>query len=206
MPLQNRVDPFGILHAVADRGLFMGNRGGCFHRDDQTLRDRHWASRQWILCVLEFKGRRRPLMQPGLYTELFFLDEATALAGGHRPCFECRRPEATVFRNALISAGRIAPDDRVAAIDAHTAGEMQPVLQGTVQRETLDPAALPEGAFYAHAGAAYLKTARGARRWSFQGYGPAEALHSAGQRLTPRLICDALRAGYRPILHPSAEA
>lgn len=206
MPLQNRADPFGILHAVPDRGLFMGNRGGCFHRDDRTLKDRRWASRQWIICVLAFKGRRRALMQPGLYTELFFLDEATALAGGHRPCFECRRAEATAFRDALISAGRIAPDDRVAAIDAHTAGEMQPVLQGTVQRETLDPAELPEGAFYAHGGAAYLKTAQGARRWSFQGYGPAETLHRVGLRLTPRLTCDALRAGYRPNLHPSAEA
>jgi hypothetical protein len=206
MPLQNRVDPFGVLHAVPDRGMFMGNRGGCFHRDDQTLKDQHWASRQWIICVLDFKDRRRALMQPGLYTELFFLDEATALAGGHRPCFECRRAEATVFRNALITAGRIVPGDRVAAIDAHTAGEIQPVLQGTAEREAFAPAELPEGAFYAHAGAAYLVTARGARRWSFQGYGPAEALHGLGQRLTPRLTCDALRAGYRPILHSSAEA
>ncbi|MFN7178538.1 hypothetical protein [Hyphomonas sp.] len=206
MPLQNRVDPFGILHAVPDRGLFMGNRGGCFHRDDQTLKDRHWASRQWIICVLEFKGRRRPLMQPGLYTELFFLDEATALAGGHRPCFECRRAEATAFRSALVSAGKLAPGDLVAAIDAHTAGELQPVLQGAAERETVDPTSLPDGAFYAHAGEAYLKTAQGARRWSFQGYGPAGALPASGQRLTPRLTCDALRAGYRPMLHASAEA
>jgi hypothetical protein len=206
MPLQNRVDPFGILHAVPDRGMFMGNRGGCFHRDDRTLRDRHWASRQWIICVLDFKDRRRALMQPGLYTELFFLDEATALAGGHRPCFECRRAEATAFRSALVTAAKLAPGDLVAAIDAHTVGELQPVLQGTADRETVDPASLPDFAFYAHAGAAYMKTAQGARHWSFQGYGPAETLHRVGLRLTPRLTCDALRAGYRPILHPSAEA
>ena len=206
MSLQNRVDPFGGIHAVPDRGLFMGNRGGCFHRDDQTLRDRHWASRQWIICVLHFKGRRRPLMQPSLYTELFFLDEATALAGGHRPCFECRRADATAFRSALVTAGKLEPGDLVAAMDAHTAGELQPVLQGTADRETVDPAELPDGAFYAHAGAAYMKTAQGARRWSFQGYGPAGALHAAGLRLTQRLTCDALRAGYRPVLHASAEA
>lgn len=206
MPLQNRVDPFGILHSVPARGLFMGNRGGCFHRDDRTLKDRHWASRQWIICVLDFKDRKRALMQPGLYTELFFLDEATALAGGHRPCFECRRADAAAFRNALISAGRLAPSDLVVAIDARTAGELQLVLQGAAERESVDPASLPHGAFYAHAGEAYLKTAQGARRWSFQGYGPAGALHTEGLRLTPRLTCDALRSGYRPVLHASAEA
>lgn len=205
MPLQNRVDPFGAVHAVTDRGMFMGNRGGCFHRSDQTLKDRHWASRQWIVCVLEFKGRKRPLMQPGLYTELFFLDEATAFAGGHRPCFECRRAEATAFRRALIAAGHLSPGDPVAAIDAHTAGAMQPVLLGTAPREPVDPATLPDGAFYAHAGAAYLKTSRGAHRWSFQGYDPAEQLHARGLRLTPRLTCEALQAGYKPVLHVSAE-
>ncbi len=102
MPLQNRSDPFGALHAVTDRGLLMGNRGGCFHRDDQTLKERRWASRRWIVCVLSFKDRRRKLMQPGLYTEIFFLDEATALASGHRPCFECRRAEAAAFRNGML--------------------------------------------------------------------------------------------------------
>lgn len=95
MPLPNRVDPFGAIAAVPERGLFLGNRGGRFHRDDRTIGPRPWASRQWICCVLSFKGRRRtPLMGRG-YTELFFLDEVTALAAGHRPCFYCRRERAT---------------------------------------------------------------------------------------------------------------
>src|SRR5205809_692519 len=96
MPLQNRVTPFGELVAVASRGQFMGNRGGRLHRDDRTLGARRWVSRQWICCVTRFKGRHRAVWGSG-YTELFFLDEPTALAAGHRPCFECRRRDAEHF-------------------------------------------------------------------------------------------------------------
>src|SRR5437868_15544573 len=96
MVLQNRVDPFGELIATSARGMLLGNRGGRFHRDDRTLGRRRWASRQWICCVLEFKGRQRDVWGR-FYTELFFLDEPTALAAGHRPCFECRRVEAQAF-------------------------------------------------------------------------------------------------------------
>lgn len=204
MPLQNRVDPFGLLHAVPDRGLFMGNRGGCFHRDDQTLKDRRWVSRQWIICVLDFKDRKRALMHPGLYTELFFLDEATALAAGHRPCFECRRAEATAFRAGLIARGHLSAGQTVSALDAHTAGEIQEVLTGARSREPVDPADLPGGAMYAADGHAYLKTGQAARPWSFSGYGPPQPLHTRGLRLTPRITCEALRAGYIPTLHTSA--
>jgi hypothetical protein len=204
LPLQNRVDPFGLLHAVPDRGLFMGNRGGCFHRDDQTLKDRRWASKQWIICVLSFKDRRRALMQPGLYTELFFLDEATALAAGHRPCFECRRPEAKAFRDGLVRTGHLAAGERIGALDAKAAGEIQDVLTGKTVRETASPASLPDGAFYAAEARAWLKHQGEAREWSFAGYGRARSLHDRGQRLTPQISCDALRAGYQPTLHTSA--
>jgi len=98
MPLQNRVTPEGEIIATPHRGLMLGNRGGAFHLPDRTLGHRRWATRQWIACVLEFKGRHRvAMMQPNRYTELFFLDEATALAAGHRPCFECRRRDAEHF-------------------------------------------------------------------------------------------------------------
>ena len=93
MPLPNRVDPFGNLFADTSRGLLFGNRGGRFHRDGQTLGARRWVSRRWICCRLDFKGRHRDVWGRG-YTELFFLDEPTALAAGHRPCFECRRADA----------------------------------------------------------------------------------------------------------------
>ena len=105
MPLQNRVDPFGAIIAPSARGTMMGNRGGCMHDGTQRL-VRPWASRAWITCLLEFKGQRRELMKPGLYTELFFLDEATALAAGHRPCAECRREDFKLFKTAFSDAAR----------------------------------------------------------------------------------------------------
>jgi len=200
MPLQNRVDPFGHIHAVPDRGLFMGNRGGCFHRPDQTLKPRNWASRQWIICLLEFKGRKRLLMQPGLYTELFFLDEAAALAAGHRPCFECRRDAAKAFRGALALPAPV----RVADLDARIAGEVQSVLKGQSARETLDPASLPDGAFFASGGTAFLKQGQTGRPWSFGGYGAPTPLPPQATRLTPQATCTALAAGYRPVLHATA--
>ena len=200
MPLQNRVDPFGKIHAVPDRGLFMGNRGGCFHRPDQTLKPRNWASRQWIICLLEFKGRKRLLMQPGLYTELFFLDEAAALAAGHRPCFECRRDAAKAFRGALALPAPV----RVADLDARIAGEVQSVLTGQAVREALDPASLPDGAFFASGGTAFLKQGQTGRPWSFGGYGAPTPLPPQATRLTPQATCTALAAGYRPALHATA--
>ena len=143
MPLQNRVDPLGALHAVSARGLFMGNRGGCFHREDQTLKDRHCTSKRWIICVSSFKGRKRPLMQPGLYTELFFLDEATALAAGHRPCFECRRAEVSAFRGGLITIGPLQAGETIDRLDTLAAGEIQTVLTGARPRKAVRPLPCP---------------------------------------------------------------
>ena len=203
MPLQNRADPFGHLHAVPERGGFMGNRGGCFHRKDQTLKPRQWASQRWIICRLNFKGRRRTLMRPGHYTELFFLDEATALAGGHRPCFECRRQEAEAFRRALIRTGRLTPAASISEADALSAGAMQQVLTGRRAREIITPAQLPDGAMYAVEGKVFLVHAGRARAWSFSGYGPALPLHEAGTRLTPEISCAAINSGYEVALHTS---
>ena len=107
VPLQNRVNPFGELCAFCARGLFMGNRGGRFHTDAKTLTARRCASRQWISCVLDFKGRRRDVWGR-FYTELFFLDEPTALAAGHRPCFECRRKDAETFAEKWREARRLS--------------------------------------------------------------------------------------------------
>ena len=102
MPLQNRVNPFGMIVADVARGTLMGNRG-CLHDDgDRPLRQ--YQSRRWIICVLDFKGRKRTPMPPGQYTSLFFLDEATALAAGHRPCAECQRERFTYFRQHWAAA------------------------------------------------------------------------------------------------------
>lgn len=203
MPLQNRVDPFGDLIATPARGLLFGNRGGRFHRDDRTLGARRWASRQWICCVLQFKQRRRAVWGRG-YTELFFLDEPTALAAGHRPCFECRRADAKAFAAAWASAKDVAVPH---------APEMDVVLQherldGRAKRHhlmALDD--LPDGAMltlndephhaYAVRGAQLL-------RWGESGY-VAKIARPSGRAyvLTPPSIVGALRAGYRPQWHPT---
>jgi hypothetical protein len=116
MPLQNRVSPFGELCAYSAHGLFMGNRGGRFHTNVKTLTARRWASRQWICCVLDFKGRRREVWSR-FYTELFFLDEPTAFAAGHRPCFECRRKDAQLFAEKWGEAHRYRKSPYAAEMD-----------------------------------------------------------------------------------------
>ncbi len=103
MPLQNLVTPFGEIVAVPDRESFMGNRGR-IHNEQRTLKARHWERKAWITCLLQFKGRHRPVMAPSSYTELFFLDEATAFAAGHRPCGECRHSDAKRFKNLWLEA------------------------------------------------------------------------------------------------------
>ena len=199
-PLQNRVDPFGALVAAPARGTLMGNRGGRFHRDDGTLGARRFVSRAWISCALCFKGRRRSVWGAG-YTELFFLDEATALAAGHRPCFECRRAAANAFRDAAFAAPVSAPqmDD---ALHAERRAPKRALASAEAE-------ALPDGAMIATtigAGAqAFLRLDGAFRRWSFEGYGPArEAPAGPLLLLTPPTVLAALRRAYRPALHPSA--
>ena len=201
MPLQNRVDPFGEIVANAARGTVMGNRGGRFHREDRTLGVRRWASRQWICCRLKFKGRRRQVFGDG-YTELFFLDEVTALAAGHRPCFECRRGDANAFASAWERAtGSLlrAPEmDRVLhaeRLDGH---------RKRTHRLNLD--ALPVGAMIARDGHAFALRGDRLLPWTPAGY--AQALprpdDEIAKVLTPPSILAVLRAGYRPQWHPSA--
>ena len=117
MPLQNRATPFGAIVASEALGTLMGNRG-CLHDDNRTLSGRRWTTRAWLSCVLSFKGRRRQLMRPGYYAELFFLDEATALAAGHRPCAECRREAFRHFVGCWATgAGRAGERVRAADMD-----------------------------------------------------------------------------------------
>lgn len=203
MPLQNRVDPFGLIHAVPARGTLMGNRGGCFHTEDKTLKPTHWKTRQWISCVLEFKGRQRELMTENRYTELFFLDEATAMAAGHRPCYECRYPDAKLFREALVRSGVFRYRPKASDLSDAIAGEIQSILKGKSEREAVATSDLPDGAMFTTGATAYLKWQDEARAWSFDGYGAPTDLPDRAVRLTPHIICQALAHGYEPQLHPS---
>ena len=212
MPLQNRVTPEGCIISTPHRGLLLGNRGGAFHLSDRTLGVRRWASRQWIACVLEFKGRHRAaMMQPNRYTELFFLDEATALSAGHRPCFECRRRDAEQFA-ALWGQTRGWPAPARApemdlALHAERVGP-----QGRKNTYRAQLAGLPDGVFVRldgdGQGVPYLVDKGQLLGWTSAGY--RSALPRPRRRdvevLTPRSIVAVLSAGYRPMLHPSATA
>jgi hypothetical protein len=192
-PLQNRVDPFGELRAVAERGGLMGNRGGRIHRDDRTLSGSRWKTKHWLICVCEFKGRRRDVWGR-YYTELFFLDEPTALAAGHRPCFECRRQAAKAFIAAFPGHPR-----GVDAMDEALHRERVENRAKRIWRTRLGD--LPDGAMIAREGRAYAVRAGALSPWSLAGYGAPEPLDPDARTdvLTPPSTVAALAAGYRPL-------
>lgn len=200
MPLQNRVDPFGAIHAVADRGALMGNRGIIHDASTRTLTGKRWTSRAWIICLCRFKQRRRAVMAPGTYTELFFLDEATALAAGHRPCFECQRMRATAFASAF-AMGQGRDGMRAAEIDRVLHGERLAAGKAATALSPADIASLPDGAMVAAAGAACLLQAGRLHAWSFGGYARAiDHSQIGGDRftlITPPATIAAMRSGYR---------
>jgi hypothetical protein len=184
----------------------MGNRG-CLHDAEQRIR-RPWALQRWIHCVLQFKGRRRAVMTPGRYTELFFLDEATALAAGHRPCAECQRERYGQFREQWAAARGMAGVPSADVIDAVLHHER--LGAGTAKRTFLaDLSELPRGAMVAGSEApAYLVLGDLVREWTPAGYRPAArtSLPARVRVLTPRSIVDTLARGYVVGLHPSAGA
>ena len=198
-PLRNRVTPAGELIATEHRGTMYGNRG-VLHNENLAL-VRRYQVRRWLACVLEFRGRRRPVMRPRRYTELFFLDEAVALAAGHRPCAECRHAAYQSFRTAWTAARALPAKP--------AAGDIDQVLHW--QRRLVDGARvtypallseLPDGVFIVHDEEFWLANDGGLHRWTPAGYtdridqfdGPAAVL-------TPRATVEAIRAGYRPLVH-----
>jgi hypothetical protein len=204
MPLQNRVTPAGEIIATPHRGMFTGNRGIIHDPATRTLRTRRWANRAWLTCVCEFKGRRREVMGGRSWTELFFLDEATAFAAGHRPCFFCRRDDANRFRAAWEEGNGVS---NVLADDMDT----------VLHRERLDGRAkrlhplpmpidrLPDGTMVQDGTESYLITRGRTLLWSPGGYRGVGRIIKDAMLLTPPSTLRALGAGYRVVLHPSAE-
>jgi hypothetical protein len=203
MPLQNRVTPTGDIIATPQRGLFTGNRGIIHDPATKTLLNRRWSSKAWLTCVCEFRGRRRDVMSTQSWTELFFLDEATAFAAGHRPCFYCRRDDANAFRAAWEEGNGIAHAS-APEIDEVLHAER---LDGKVKRLHVLPMpieALPDGAMVQAGDDSYLIARGRALLWTWDGYrAPKNPIREAAL-LTPPSTVRALSAGYRPVLHPSA--
>jgi len=204
MPLQNRVTPSGDIIATPHRGLFTGNRG-IIHDPATKALTRRWAGKAWLTCVCEFRGRRREVMGGRSWTELFFLDEATALSAGHRPCFYCRRDDANRFRAAWEAGNGVS-------------NVLAPEIDAVLHRERLDRGKkrlhalpmpleqLPDGALLQQGDESYLVTQGRVWLWSPAGYcDVADALREP-MMLTPPSTLRALSAGYRPVLHPSAKA
>lgn len=207
MPLPNRVRPDGTLTADPARGLFFGNRGGRFHDPDRReVPTRIQATQHWLCCVLSFKGRRRKVWGHG-YTELFFCDEVTALAAGHRPCMECRRRDALAYRDALVQGLRLLETPLFPEIDRILDADRR--IGRAKRMHRLPAEELPDGAMLLSEseGAFLALRADTALLWSPAGY---VALHPRPKGLatvlTPPATLAALKHGYQPIWHPSAEA
>lgn len=213
MPLQNRVDPFGEIYADPARGMFTGNRGIIHDPETKTLLKKRWATKAWITCALAFKGAKRMPMgrnRPGGktgWTELFFLDEVTALAAGHRPCFFCRRERAKAFSAAYADAFA-AEDPKVGEIDARLHVERLASGGKAIEVDRHGLALLPDGAMVSDGEADYAIRKGRALRWSFSGYGPSLGFDEFGATemclVTPATTLAVLRQGYQPTWHPSA--
>lgn len=215
MPLQNRVDPFGAIRAVPERGLFTGNRGIIHDPETKTLLRKRWALQAWIICACTFRDvRREPMGRNGAggragWTELFFLDEVTALAAGHRPCFFCRRERASDFVQrfgaAFGNAEPRAPQiDRLLHRERLASGGRPPIVTAD------ELARLPDGAMVAVETHAYALRGGKALPWSFAGYDEPVGFDRLGGRplglLTPATTLCVLKQGYEPVWHPTAEA
>jgi len=203
MPRQNRVNPFGEIMAIPARGAWTGNRG-CLHDAEGRLGRARWRSPAWIVCRLDYKGWRRPIMAPGRWTELFFLDEATALAAGHRPCALCRRADYRRFA-ALLAPDFGGTPPKAPDLDRRLHAER---LDGRAKRMHPIPLALlPDGALLSRTDGdgAWLRWQGALHRWTPGGYDRREAMPDAARvlSLTPPTTLAALRAGYRPEIHPS---
>ncbi len=210
MPHQNRVTPFGDIIATPARGTLMGNRG-CLHDQQGRLR-RPYKTLRWIICQLEFKGARRAIMTPGLWTELFFLDEATALAAGHRPCAYCQRARFELFRELWVAAN---PEQ------AHGAQSAAPVIDAALHAERITASGakvsyaaklseLPTGTMVrrGESDQAFLVYKAHLLPWQPEGYGAPIVCSPAETRqvLTPHSIVQTLAAGYPVTLHATALA
>lgn len=221
MPLQNRVDPYGAIHAVPERGLFTGNRGIIHDSETKTLLKKRWALPAWIICVCDYQGRRREPMGRNRqvdgkgggkagWTELFFLDEPTALAAGHRPCFFCQRARASEFLRCFGKAFGIA-EPRAPQLDARLHKE-----RFASARKPLPPiraeeiARLPDGAMVDIGGKPFALRDGGLLGWSFAGYDRPVSMSAATRGgasvalITPPTAVAALAAGFTPVWHASA--
>ena len=207
MALQNRVDPWGNLHAVNARGNWMGNRGILHNSDKQIITQ--WRHKQWVTCALSFKGRQREIFAPNSYSELFFLDEATALAAGHRPCAECRREKHKEFKTIWFQANPQFGNETssISVIDKQLHLERVDRAKNKVTFNAI-VSSLPEGTIFEHESNSYLIWEDQYFLWTHHGYMKtmqAVSIDTCVAVLTPASIVAIYRLGFKPQIHPSIE-
>lgn len=205
MPYQNKVDPWGNIHAVKSRGMFLGNRG-VLHNENQEIIATH-RIKGWVTCLLEFKDRKREIMGPNRYTELFFLDEATAFSAGHRPCAECRRKRYNEFKEKWLEANDknlqgkkpIAPNIDKIIHDERIYNRQKVTYTSTIN-------ALPDGTIIEINSKAYLLWENELFEWSFSGYTKSQIVSNKNENitvLTPKSYVKAFSTGFIPEVHKS---
>jgi len=201
MPHQNRITPSGTIVASDFRGTWMGNRGGRIHNPvTKALLKKRWASKQWIICVLDFKNRHREIMSNS-YTELFFYDEASALAAGHRPCFECRRQDAKAFSNAWAKAKGLTTPPKAGELDFQLHTE-RTAATGKKIYIPLEHHHIHDGIFVRQNNRDCVIVDGRLHPWSDRGYGKAFDINfQTAQLITPPSSYLAIKAGYRPIIN-----
>lgn len=205
MPLQNRVTPTGDIIATAHRGMFTGNRGIIHDPATKTLLKKRWSTPAWLTCTCEFRGRRREVMAQRSWTELFFLDEATALAAGHRPCFYCRRDDANRFRAAWERGNRVQ-NVRMHDIDTVLHHERLDNGRKRLHQLLMPLDNLPEGAMVQQDEQSFLIAHGSVLLWSPAGYSRTARELDRAMLLTPPSTLRTLNAGYNAVLHPTASA
>jgi hypothetical protein len=207
MPLQNRVNPFGVIVATPERGAWTGNRGVIHNAEKQIIK--HHAVKYWITCVLEYKGKRRVVMSPNRWTELFFLDEATAFAAGHRPCGFCRYADFKKFKSLWVAANgaqyNVTEQTKMDIIDGYIHQERLN-KDGSHQRFKAILHSLPAGTFITlESEKAYLWYKGRLFEWSFSGYREVLDVPETQEVevLTPCSYVNVFKLGYVPEVHES---
>jgi hypothetical protein len=206
--LQNRVDPRGDLIKTAARGTWMGNRGVIHDEHQQIVRP--FKLKAWLICLLQFKDRRRTVMTPDRYTELFFLDEATAFSGGHRPCAECRRKAFNRFKTFWIEANpEYGYNERTPIWKIDEILHKERINRSGVKiTHSEDVKSLPNGTFILHGNQPFLYADGLFFRWTPEGYDDGITLTTTGKVdvLTPRSVVNTFRAGYKPQMSIATQA
>ncbi len=204
MSLQNRVNPWGFIIRTNERGTFMGNHRNIHNDKKEILKD--FQTKRWITCRLKYKDRKRKVMTPHLYTELFFFDEASAFAAGHRPCAKCRRERFNEFKELWIKTNLKSVNEKIRIEKVDGIIHSERIKEGKKVTYKAKLKELPTGTFFSFNDEAYLISLGKIFLWSFAGYKPETSKIFPGEVdvLTPKSFVKIFEEGFTPVIYKSA--